>query len=130
MADDKPTTPLTRRVPGAARSGPERSKRPVLPDALIERMQAAVDAARGTETPAANATQGAPDRASTDRASTDRADPEKSSAGKTSADRASAGRARIGMSRAGRAGAGMGRENPEAASGSDESPEPITEPRP
>ena len=46
MADDSPAPPLTRRVPGAARGGPGSSVRPVLPDALLKRMQAAVDAAR------------------------------------------------------------------------------------
>jgi len=46
MADDRPAPPLTRRVPGAARGGPGASVRPVLPEALLKRMQAAVDAAR------------------------------------------------------------------------------------
>ena len=46
MVDDRQTPPLTRRVPGAARSGPESAARPALPDALMKRMQAAVDAAR------------------------------------------------------------------------------------
>jgi hypothetical protein len=46
MAEDKPTPPLARRVPGATRSGPGSSARPVLPDAVMRRMQAAVDAAR------------------------------------------------------------------------------------
>src|SRR5260221_1837881 len=46
MADDSPAPPLTRRVPGAARGGPGSPGRPVLPDALLKRMQAAVDAAR------------------------------------------------------------------------------------
>ncbi len=48
MADDEPTPPLARRVPGAARSGPGSSARTVLPDAVMRRMQAAVDAARAT----------------------------------------------------------------------------------
>ena len=38
--------PLRRRVPGAARAGPGSSVAPVLPDAVLRRMQAAVDAAR------------------------------------------------------------------------------------
>jgi hypothetical protein len=46
MADDSLKPPLTRRVPGAARCGPRSTTRPVLPDALLKRMQAAVDAAR------------------------------------------------------------------------------------
>jgi hypothetical protein len=48
MADDSLKPPLTRRIPGAARSGPRSTTRPVLPDALLKRMQAAVDAARAT----------------------------------------------------------------------------------
>lgn len=102
MADDSPTPPLTRRVPGAARSGPERSKRPVLPDALIERMQAAVDAARSAQTSsAANVTEVTrPDTSGTDTAIPDPASP------------------------------GSGGENPQPANGSDESPEPIAEPLP
>src|SRR5258706_7386118 len=46
MADDSPAPPLTRRVRGAARGGPGSSTRRLLPDALLKRMQAAVDAAR------------------------------------------------------------------------------------
>jgi hypothetical protein len=46
MADDSQAPPLTRRVPGAARGGPTSLARPVLPEALLKRMQAAVDAAR------------------------------------------------------------------------------------
>ena len=46
MADDSLKPPLTRRVPGAARCGPRSTTRPVLPEALLKRMQAAVDAAR------------------------------------------------------------------------------------
>ena len=115
MSDDRPTPPLTRRVPGAARSGPERSKRPVLPDALIERMQAAVEAARGTPTPAAPGTQEAPDDASTAKAAADTARTEE-----TSAEHASAGKA----------GTSRSRDDPEAAYGTDDSPEPITEPLP
>ena len=48
VADDSLKAPLARRVPGAARSGPRSTTRPVLPDALLRRMQAAVDAARTT----------------------------------------------------------------------------------
>ena len=46
MANESPAPPLARRIPGAARGGPENSTVPVLPDALLERMQAAVTAAR------------------------------------------------------------------------------------
>lgn len=46
MADESANPPLQRRVPGAARAGPAPSARRVLPDALMARMQAAVDAAR------------------------------------------------------------------------------------
>src|SRR5258708_11198550 len=50
MGDDRSAPPLTRRIPGAARRGPgSSSARPVLPDALLQRMQAAVDAARARE---------------------------------------------------------------------------------
>src|SRR5262250_1712943 len=49
MADDSPAPQLTRRVPGAARGGPGSSVRPVLPEALLKRMQAAVEAARAEE---------------------------------------------------------------------------------
>jgi hypothetical protein len=45
MGDDSRTPPLSRRVPGAARGGPPRSARRVLPDAVLDRMQAAIDAA-------------------------------------------------------------------------------------
>lgn len=38
--------PLRRRVPGAARAAPAQAAPPVLPDAVLRRMQAAVDAAR------------------------------------------------------------------------------------
>ncbi len=49
MADDRlKSPPLTRRIPGAARSGPRSAMRPVLPEALLKRMQAAVDAARAS----------------------------------------------------------------------------------
>src|SRR5689334_10820393 len=49
MDDDSPSPPLTRRVPGAARSGPATTNQPVLPDALLRRMRAAVDAARSAQ---------------------------------------------------------------------------------
>ena len=48
MTDDGSTPPLARRVPGAARNGPGSSARAVLPEALLKRMQAAVDAARAS----------------------------------------------------------------------------------
>jgi hypothetical protein len=43
MEDD---LPLRRRVPGAARSAPAPSARPVLADSVLLRMQAAIDAAK------------------------------------------------------------------------------------
>ena len=39
--------PLRRRIPGAARAAPGPSARPVLSEPLLERMQAAIDAAKG-----------------------------------------------------------------------------------
>src|SRR5215469_13585171 len=49
MGEGTPKPPLARRVPGAARSGPPEPPGKVLPDAVIARMQAAVDAAHGVE---------------------------------------------------------------------------------
>ena len=48
MADDSQSPPLSRRVPGAARTGPGPAPRRVFPDALLQRMQAAVDAAQAS----------------------------------------------------------------------------------
>jgi hypothetical protein len=113
-------------------------------------MQAAVEAARGTQTPAANVTQEAPDKTSSDRANSDRANSdsastdrsradtagtEKSSAGKSRAGRAGtgmsrAGRADRGRADTGRADTGTGRQNRDAGNGRDERPDPITEPLP
>src|SRR5260370_4931883 len=45
MGDDQDSPPLARRVPGAARAAPSASERPVLPEALLQRMQAVVSAA-------------------------------------------------------------------------------------
>ena len=45
MAEEGPASPLKRRVPGATGAGPAPAERPVLPEALIAQMQAAVDAA-------------------------------------------------------------------------------------
>jgi hypothetical protein len=45
MGDDHNSPPLARRVPGAARAAPSASERPVLPEALLQRMQAVVRAA-------------------------------------------------------------------------------------
>jgi hypothetical protein len=59
MGDDEPGPPLKRRVPGAARSGPAPSARRALPDTLIARMQAAVDAAHAAQG-AAPATEAEP----------------------------------------------------------------------
>jgi hypothetical protein len=49
MTEHRRTPPLTRRVPGASGSGPGASARTVLPDTVLRRMQAAVDAARGAD---------------------------------------------------------------------------------
>src|SRR5262249_54187033 len=49
MAEDSPAPPLTRRGPGATRGGPGSLARPVLSEALLERMQAAGDAARADQ---------------------------------------------------------------------------------
>jgi hypothetical protein len=45
MGDDSSKAPLTRRVPGATRAGPASSSRPELPEELLQRMQAVVNAA-------------------------------------------------------------------------------------
>jgi hypothetical protein len=45
MGDDKGSQPLARRVPGATRAAPGEAERPVLPEALLQRMQAVVSAA-------------------------------------------------------------------------------------
>jgi hypothetical protein len=45
MGDDKGSPPLERRVPGATRAAPGEAERPVLPEALLQRMQAVVSAA-------------------------------------------------------------------------------------
>ena len=52
MTEHGRTPPLARRVPGASGSGPRQAARIVLPDALLARMRAAMEAARG-----ANASQ-------------------------------------------------------------------------
>ena len=51
MSDDRSGQPLVRRVPGAAREGPppKASARRPLPDALIARMRAAVEAAHAAQ---------------------------------------------------------------------------------
>ena len=54
MTERRPTPPLIRRVPGASRRGPGKPARTVLPDALLRRMLAAVEAARATEDDAAD----------------------------------------------------------------------------
>ena len=46
MTEHGHTPPLTRRVPGASGSGPPTPARMVLPDALLARMRAAMEAAR------------------------------------------------------------------------------------
>jgi len=84
MEDDN--LPLRRRVPGEARSAPAASRRPVLSEAQLRRMQAAIDAARaeaagpdsdsagslprGSGTPTARAASATTDRPAT--AGTDR----------------------------------------------------------
>jgi hypothetical protein len=45
MRDDQSSPQLARRVPGATRAAPRAPERPVLPEALLERMQAVVSAA-------------------------------------------------------------------------------------
>ncbi len=44
MSDDSVGTPLSRRVPGANRPGPSPSGRAVLPESVLNRMRAAIDA--------------------------------------------------------------------------------------
>jgi hypothetical protein len=51
MSNDETGTPLTRRVPGAARLGSAQPAPPVLPESVLTRMQAAIDAEHGN-TPA------------------------------------------------------------------------------
>jgi hypothetical protein len=51
MAEDGNVTPLSRRVPGAARPGPGQSAKPVLSESVLHRMQAAIDAERGQAEP-------------------------------------------------------------------------------
>jgi hypothetical protein len=46
MEDESRSQPLSRRVPGAARAAPPPLVRPDLPPSLLQRMQAAIDAAR------------------------------------------------------------------------------------
>jgi hypothetical protein len=45
LGDDRSKPPLERRVPGATRAGPASTSRPELPEALLQRMQAVVNAA-------------------------------------------------------------------------------------
>ena len=49
MPDDRPDQPLARRVPGASNVGPAVPPRRPLPDGLVERMRAAVDAAHAEQ---------------------------------------------------------------------------------
>lgn len=49
MEDESPGLPLRQRVPGAARTAPAAAARPALPDSVLLRMQAAVNAARAEE---------------------------------------------------------------------------------
>jgi hypothetical protein len=88
-------------------------------------MQAAVEAERGTQTPAATATvtQGTSDKPSTAKARPDKAGTDKAGTDSASTDSASTDKAGTDS-----ASTGTGRANPEAASASDESPGPITEP--
>ena len=58
MTEHRPTPPLIRRVPGASGSGPGKPARTVLPDALLRRMLAAVEAARTAEDDAAERLEG------------------------------------------------------------------------
>jgi len=59
MADENKTSPLTRRVPGAARRAPGSANRPVLPEATMKQMRAAVDAARTRQADPADTPPGA-----------------------------------------------------------------------
>ena len=61
MTEHGHTPPLTRRVPGASGSGPRTSARRVLPDALLARMRAAMEAARGVNASKADETAKAGD---------------------------------------------------------------------
>jgi hypothetical protein len=45
LGEDRSKPPLERRVPGATRAGPASTSRPELPEALLQRMQAVVNAA-------------------------------------------------------------------------------------
>jgi hypothetical protein len=58
-ANENKTPPLTRRVPGAARRAPGSANRPVLPEAILKQMQAAVDAARTRQDDPADTPPGA-----------------------------------------------------------------------
>jgi hypothetical protein len=49
MEDDSPELPLRRRVPGATRAAPQAAARPVLSEALLQRMRQAVEAARAEQ---------------------------------------------------------------------------------
>jgi len=49
MRDDRPGQPLARRVPGATNAGPALPAQRPLPDEVVERMRAAVDAAHAAQ---------------------------------------------------------------------------------
>lgn len=49
MGDDGTGAPLSRRVPGEARPGPGQAATPALPESVLRRMQAAIDAERAQE---------------------------------------------------------------------------------
>jgi hypothetical protein len=51
MADDESGTPLSRRVPGAARPGPGQPAKPVLSQSVLKRMRAAIDAEQAQAEP-------------------------------------------------------------------------------
>lgn len=60
MGDESASPPLKRRVPGAARAGPAPAERRALPDALMARMRAAVDAAHEAQGAAREASDAEP----------------------------------------------------------------------
>jgi hypothetical protein len=61
MTEHGHTPPLTRRVPGASGEGPRTSARIVLPDAVLARMRAAIEAARGANASEADEADGVAD---------------------------------------------------------------------
>ena len=99
LADAESPPPLTRRVPGTARSGPARALRPALTDAMLQQMQAAVDSERsgpprsGPGQPGAGAaTETKPDQQGASRAGSAHAQPESGHADPAAGDQPTPGR--------------------------------------